>query len=86
MKQSENIDCFRDIILKYKMNFADFLPEWNEAEIQTITADGKIPVYETWKNKLANGQIGLDALMNISAFYSFATDQKKLDDRIRSFL
>jgi hypothetical protein len=28
----------------------------------------------------------LDALMNLSALHSFATDQKALDDRIRSLL
>ena len=40
-------------------------------------------MFDKWKEKLAHGQIGLDALMNLSALYSFATDQKALDDRIR---
>jgi transaldolase len=66
--------------------FADFLPQWSEQDIQFITAHGKIPVYEKWKDKLAEGKIGLDALMNISAFYSFATDQASLDNRIKSLL
>ena len=48
--------------------------------------DGKIPAYATWKDRLASGKVGLDALMNLSALYSFATDQKALDDRIRSQL
>ena len=42
--------------------------------------------YEKWKDRLAKKEIGLDALMNLSAFYSFATDQKALDDRIESLL
>lgn len=66
--------------------FADFLPQWSKQDIQVVTADGKIPVYDKWKDKLKNAEIGLDALMNISAFYSFATDQKMLDDRIKSLL
>jgi transaldolase len=69
-----------------KAGFADFLPRWSAADIQTATRDGKIPVYATWKDRLASGRIGLDALMNLSALYSFATDQKALDDRIRSLL
>jgi transaldolase len=69
-----------------KSGLGDFLPRWSAADIQTATKDGKIPVYATWKDRLASGKIGLDALMNLSALYSFATDQKALDDRIRSLL
>jgi transaldolase len=63
-----------------------FLPTWSEQDIRTITADGKIPVHKTWQEKLAAGEIGLDALMNVSAFQSFASDQRALDDRIRSLI
>jgi len=66
--------------------FADFFPKWSTEDLRIVAADGKIPVYERWKNRLANGEIGLDALMNISAFYSFATDQESLDNRIKSLL
>jgi len=66
--------------------FADFLPKWSKEDIQLVAVDGKIPVYARWKDRLARGEIGLDALMNISAFYSFATDQESLDNRIKSLL
>ena len=66
--------------------FGGFLPRWSDADLQTITTDGKIPVYETWKDKLSAGRVGLDALMNISGLCSFATDQKAFDDRVRSLL
>jgi transaldolase len=69
-----------------KAGFGNFLPRWSVADIQTATKDGKIPVYATWNDRLASGKVGLDALMNLSALYSFATDQKALDDRIRSLL
>ncbi|MHC4740417.1 MAG: transaldolase family protein [Planctomycetota bacterium] len=66
--------------------FADFLPRWSEQDIRTAADDGKIPVFEKWKARLASGEIGVDALMNLSAFHSFATDQKALDARIESLL
>ena len=66
--------------------FGDFLPRWSAADLQTITTDGKVPVYETWKDKLSAGSVGLDALLNISGLCSFATDQKAFDDRVRSLL
>ncbi len=64
----------------------DFLPRWSEADVKTATKDGKIPVWATWRSRLESGEIGLDALMNLSALQSFATDQAALDDRIRSVL
>ena len=66
--------------------FGDFLPRWSDEEIRTVSRDGKIPVFESWKKRLSSGGIGIDALVNISALCSFATDQKALDDRIRSLL
>lgn len=64
----------------------DLLPPWSDEDVRTATADGKIPVFDEWKDRLARRDIGLDALMNLSAFTSFATDQKALDDRIRSLM
>jgi transaldolase len=66
--------------------FGDFLPRWSDADLRTITTDGKIPLYKTWKDKLSAGRVGLDALLNISGLCSFATDQKAFDDRVRSLL
>ncbi len=69
-----------------RAGFADLLPLWSDEGVRTMFAEGKIPVFDTWKDRLARGEIGLDALMNLSAFQSFATDQKALDDRIRSLI
>jgi len=66
--------------------FADVLPAWSPADIQGVTADGKIPQYARWKDRLTRGEIGLDALMTLSGLCSFATDQQAMDDRIRSKL
>jgi hypothetical protein len=66
--------------------FRDFLPRWSADDIERARTDGKIPILANWKERLASGQVGLDALMNLNAFYSFVTDQTALDDRIRSLL
>lgn len=64
----------------------DLLPPWSAEDRNTATKDGKIPVFTTWRSRLAAKQIGLDALMNLSALCSFATDQKALDDRVRGLI
>lgn len=69
-----------------KAGFPDFLPSWGDAEREAITADGKIPSYARWKDQLVRGELGLDALLNISGLCSFVQDQNALDARIRSFL
>ena len=66
--------------------FDDFLPQWSDEDRQTVATDGKIPIYESWKDRLSSGKISMDALVNISGLYSFATDQKALDDRVMSLL
>ncbi len=71
----------------FAMNgFSDFLPVWTVDKIDTVMADGKIPDYKKWGPRLKSGELGLDALMNISALTAFVTDQQALDDRIRSLL
>ena len=69
-----------------RAGYADLFPRWSEEDIRTATAGGKIPVLANWQAGLMAGRLGLDALMNLSAFQSFATDQKALDDRIRSLI
>jgi transaldolase len=66
--------------------WGNLVPKWSAEEIATATADGKIPIHRKWRDRLRSGALGLDALMNLSAFCSFATDQRALDDRIRSLL
>ena len=62
--------------------FGDFLPRWSDEQIRTAIADGKIPVFSRWRGALASRKVGLDALMNLSALMSFATDEQALDERI----
>jgi transaldolase len=59
---------------------------WTPEEWQQIVRDGKIPSYERWTSRLADGTIGLDDLMSAAALASFTTDQEALDARIRRIL
>jgi hypothetical protein len=59
----------------------NFLRRFTDDEIARITEKGKMPRLGDWPEDIA-----LDDLMTESALHSFATDQRALDDRIRSFL
>ena len=69
-----------------EVGFGDFLPRWSDEDLRAVVADGKIPVYDRWRDRLSTGHIGMDALINISGLHSFATDQKALDERIKSLV
>ena len=64
----------------------DILPVWSDPDLQRAAADGKIPKLPAWGDRLAKGEIGLDALMTLSGLLSFTADQKAMDDRIGSCL
>ena len=64
----------------------DFLPKWSAEDIETTRTEGKIPRFAEWKDRLTARQIGLDALLNLAALYSFVTDQAALDARIQSLI
>ncbi len=85
----ENLDAFSPADLAGFMaerGFADLFPKWTEEQIGTSAEEGKIPNLDNWKEMLADGQTGLDALMNLAAVNSFATDQKAMDRRVQSAL
>lgn len=64
----------------------NLFPVFSAEENKQIASDGKIPVYQNWKEKLANNSVSVDALLNAAGLASFAEDQKSLDDRIRAIL
>lgn len=66
--------------------FEDMFPVLNDKEKQRITDDGKIPVRTAWLEKINEGKIAPDTLLNLAGLASFATDQAALDKRIDSFL
>jgi len=66
--------------------FGDLFPELDAADRKRIAADGKIPKYEPWTERVKAGTASWDGLLTESALASFATDQGKLDARIRTHL
>jgi len=64
----------------------DLLYRWNQKQMQTSYAEGKIPDFPTWRGPLAEKKIGLDTLMNLAGWSSFAADQKAMDERIIGLL
>jgi len=65
---------------------SDFLVRWSNPEIAVSAAEGKIPKLGNWVDQLSDGSIGLDSLMNLAGFNSFAADQKKMDAHIQDVL
>jgi transaldolase len=76
----------RSIIDAARTNGITLFHEWTPEEWAQIKADGKIPVFSRWADRIASGSLGLDDLMTASALASFETDQAALDDRIRRML
>jgi hypothetical protein len=60
----------------------DLFPPWSAEDRCVVADDGKIPTYMPWQDRLAAGEVGLDALMNVSAYYSLVADQAALDAEI----
>jgi transaldolase len=86
---NKNVDQMSpaDIVSHLKSGgFADVFPAWSDEDKKMAAKDGKIPVYDHWKDRLKSGQIGLDALMNLSAYYSFVADQSALDARVAGLI
>lgn len=87
--QGEDIGKFTpQTLVKYFADHrcGDCLVEWTEAQIAAIRQEGKIPRYDSWKQALSSGRVGLDALMNLAGLYSFVADQQAMDDRVREVL
>ena len=64
----------------------DMFPSLTKEEKKFIADDGKIPVFSRWAQKIKDGKIAPDTLLNLAGLASFAADQKKLDQRILSII
>ncbi len=65
-----------------RKNCEDIFPVMNIDEKKMIMSDGKIPVYNHWKNKLSKNKTAIDSLLNLAGLYAFKKDQEALDERI----
>jgi transaldolase len=64
----------------------DMFPSLTKEEKSFIVSDGKIPVHSRWEKKILDGKIAPDTLLTLAGLASFTTDQKSLDQRIRSII
>jgi len=79
-----NTDEF--IIRAHNAGLADLFPIFSEEDKKQIAKDGKIPVYNNWKRRIADGSVSVDALLNAAGLASFTEDQKALDNRIKNLI
>ena len=68
------------------MGCGDIFPEFTEEELSWIKEDGKIPRHSRWADRIAKGELAVDTLLSLAGLASFAKDQQKLDQRIRSLI
>jgi transaldolase len=64
----------------------DMFPSLTKEEKCFIIADGKIPVYSRWEQKIKEGKIAPDTLLTLAGLASFTSDQTMLDKRIRDII
>ena len=64
----------------------DMFPSLSREEKKLIENDGKIPLFSRWAQKIKEGKIAPDTLLNLAGLSSFAADQAKLDQRILSII
>ncbi|MFC2125581.1 transaldolase family protein [Bacteroidota bacterium] len=68
------------------MGCKDMFPVLSKDDQAHIALDGKIPIHERWKDRIRNGELAIDTLLNLAGLASFAADQEALDNRIRKII
>jgi len=64
----------------------DMFPALSEQDYRFISEDGKIPRHERWVERIKNGELAIDTLLNLAGLASFANDQAQLDARIKRLI
>ncbi len=87
--EEEDLDVFTvDQLIDFfaARGFGDLLVRWSDEQISTSAEEGKIPDLENWREPLAAGEIGLDALMNLAGWNSFNSDQVQMDRHVQEVI
>jgi transaldolase len=64
----------------------DLFPRLDQADLDRIAKDGKIPRHDVWAERIKKGELAIDTLLNLAGLASFTADQQALDDRIRRLI
>jgi transaldolase len=85
---SENVPSSGAELVKiaYEEGCEDMFPLLSKDEKATLTADGKIPVYSKWQQKIKDHKIAPDTILSLAGLASFTSDQQSLDQRILNII
>jgi transaldolase len=72
--------------IAHEVGCEDMFPSLTREEKSLLSSDGKIPVFSRWANKIKEGKIAPDTLLNLAGLASFTADQKMLDERIMGII
>jgi transaldolase len=64
----------------------DLFPQLTEEELARVAANGKIPKYCDWGDKIMRQEVAIDSLMTCAGIAHFAKSQAALDERVRKHL
>lgn len=64
----------------------DMFPYLSEQDLKHIAEDGKIPRHERWAERIQQGELAIDTLLNLAGIASFTADQQQLDERIKRII
>jgi transaldolase len=64
----------------------DMFPEMSKADNERLAAESKIPVLDSWRDRIISGELACDTLLTLAGIASFTADQRQLDDRIRGII
>jgi transaldolase len=82
-----NSSSANDVLATLKDHGAgDLFPQFTADEAAKIDAEGKIPVYSSWRDRVHAGTSSWDGTLTAAALASFTKDQTALDARIRGLL
>jgi transaldolase len=65
---------------------SDMFPVLSDQDYRNISENGKIPKHERWAERIRNGELAIDTLLNLAGLASFAHDQSQLDARIKRLI
>lgn len=64
----------------------DLFPQLSGDEAERVAAEGKIPVFSSWRERVRAGTCSWDGVLTAAALASFTKDQDALDERVRGLL
>ncbi len=84
----DELPCCAEILIDHarKAGCGDMSPDLSQADLDQISIDGKIPKHEHWEQRIRNGEIAVDTLLNLAGLASFTHDQAQLDQHIETII